>query len=479
MRLAAREFNYTDQIRFSSVSGDRNPMHIDALKARRTQAGAPVVHGIHLLLWALDSFAAAQSNLLPVRGFSVQFNKFVYLGEQVLAELTRQTESGVRLSLSVDGGSRCRIVLEFGDPSEDCPSMDASREPMIVSDPLDRSFDQLSADSGSLRFQMTPAEAVALFPFATRWLGPGRIAALAATTCLVGMVCPGLHSIYSELSLRACSEPHPQDSLAYCVKDTDVRFHSVEQQVAGGGWTGSVKSFVRSVPVEQPLMTALKGLVSPQEFAGSLALVVGGSRGLGELTAKLIATGGGRTIVTWQSGKDDAERVAQEIRSAGGSCETLAYDACKPADEQLAHLSDVPTHAYYFATPVIFRAQAQLFAAARLSQFLAVYVDGFWQLAQALRERRPGISLFYPSSVFVTERPKGMTEYSMAKAAAEILCSDLNGSLVPLHVTVSRLPRLPTDQTASVNEAIAADPVETMLPIIRAVQSWPVKHANI
>jgi NADP-dependent 3-hydroxy acid dehydrogenase YdfG len=473
MSLATREFNYADQLRFSSVSGDRNPMHLDALKARRTQAGAPVVHGIHLLLWALDSFAGAHSGLPPLRVISGQFNKFVYLGEQVQVELTRQMTSGVRLSLSVDGGSRCRIALEFGEPSEACPLTDESHEPMTVADPLDRTFEQLFADSGRLGFQMTPVEAFALFPSAARWVGPGRIAGLAATTCLVGMVCPGLHSIYSELSLRACFESRPREFLAYRVTATDVRFHSVEQEVAGGGWIGSVKSFVRSGPVEQALMTSLRGIVSPQEFAGSVALIVGGSRGLGELTAKLIATGYGRTVITWQSGKDDAERIAQEIRSAGGSCETLAYDARKPAGEQLASLSDVPTHAYYFATPAIFRAQSTIFAAARLKEFLAVYVDGFWQLAQALRERRPGISIFYPSSVAVTERPKGMTEYSMAKAAGEILCSDLNNALTPLHITVSRLPRLPTDQTTSVTEATAADPVRIMLPIIREVQSWP------
>jgi acyl dehydratase len=87
IRLAQREFQYADQLRFASVSGDRNPMHVDALLARRTQAGAPVVHGIHLLLWTLDSLAAAQPDLAPLHGLRVQFSKFVYLNEQVDAIL--------------------------------------------------------------------------------------------------------------------------------------------------------------------------------------------------------------------------------------------------------------------------------------------------------------------------------------------------------------------------------------------------------
>jgi len=213
--------------------------------------------------------------------------------------------------------------------------------------------------------------------------------------------------------------------------------------------------------------------VAPAEFSGSVALIVGGSRGLGELTAKLIASGGGRVLVTWQTGKDDAESVAQEIRSAGGICETLAYDANKPAAEQLALLVDAPTHAYYFATPAIFRSQSELFVRERLEGFLAIYVNGFWQLLQALHARQPRLSVFYPSSVSVTERPQGMTEYTMAKTAGEVLCADMNISLAPLHVTVSRLPRLQTDQTASIAAAETADPLETWLPIIREVQSWP------
>ena len=65
-----------------------------------------------------------------------------------------------------------------------------------------------------------------------------------------------------------------------------------------------------------------------------------------------------------------------------------------------------------------------------------------------------------------------MTEYAMAKSAGEVLCVDMD-DLAPMHVTVGRLPRLPTDQTASATAVETKDPIETMLPFIREVQSWP------
>lgn len=98
---------------------------------------------------------------------------------------------------------------------------------------------------------------------------------------------------------------------------------------------------------------------------------------------------------------------------------------------------------------------------------------------QALRARCDDVSLFYPSSVFVTERPRGMVEYAMAKAAGETLCGEINLAWAPLHVTIDRLPRLPTDQTASVVGTKLASPVGSLLPVVRKVQSSPRRDRGI
>jgi hypothetical protein len=448
-------------------------MHMDALLSRRLHSGAPVVHGIHLLLWALDSMAKTEPELPPLQNVRAEFHKYVYLDEAAEVLLAKRGPSKAQLSVSVGGASGTKIVIGFGDPPEHCsPWADSSLSTVSVSpEPLAPGFEQMAGCRGRLPFQMTEADAAEMFPAAANWLGFERIAALAASSQLVGMVCPGLHSIYNGLSVSASAESALAHALAFHVAETDARFRSVELQIAGGGLVGSVSCFARTPPVEQASMKSLAGLVSPTEFAGSVALIVGGSRGLGELTAKIIASGGGRVVVTWHRGKEDAERVVKEIRAAGGACQTLEYDAGRPAAEQLARLTDAPTHAYFFATPVIFRAQAEIFSTDRLEEFLKVYVDGFWNLAKELRARRPGVSVFYPSSVSVSERPRGMTEYSMAKAAGEVLCADMNQSLAPMRVTVSRLPRLPTDQTTSIVPVDTASALETMLPIIREVQT--------
>jgi acyl dehydratase len=473
--LAQRTFSLADQDRFAAISGDHNPMHVDAHAARRTQAGAPVVHGMNLLLWSLDAYAAHRAELPPLRALRAEFRRLVYLNDTVAVRAQEMDASRVRLQVVADDGPKSEFFLEFGEPVDETPAWAAPGnypELPVATIPLQHEPAHLGGMGGRLSLRMTETDAIETFPTASRWLGVDFVRELAGTTYLVGMVSPGLHSIYSALALKSCkARAQTPEGLTFRVTKFDPRFGLITEEVAGRLFSGAIRAFLRTPPVAQPSMQSLAEIVAPDEFANSFALVVGGSRGLGELTAKLIARGGGRVAITWHSGSDDAQRVAGEIRTAGGRCETLHYDAHKDAAMQLASLTDSPTHAYYFATSMISRPRAGIFSAARLAEFLSIYAEGFWQLACALRARLPTVELFYPSTVFVDERPPGLTEYAMAKAAGETLCADINLQLAPTHVTVRRLPRMPTDQTASLIALESENALDVMLPIVRAVQS--------
>ena len=290
-----------------------------------------------------------------------------------------------------------------------------------------------------------------------------------ATTLLIGMVCPGLHSIYAGFTLHATELE--ETGLRYRVASVDPRFRMVCLQVQGSGIQGELDSFARTPPVAQPTMSALAGLCAADEFANSTALIVGGSRGLGELTAKVLALGGAKIIVTYATGKKDADAVAREINDWGGACEVLSYDFHSPPEEAFGRVAGSVTHLYYFATPQIFRRKAGLFDPARFAEFERCYVSAFHELFKTLHAGAPdGLTAFYPSSTAVSTRPRDMTEYAMAKAAGEILCEDITAFLPKSRVVISRLPALPTDQTANVATVETADSIAVMLPLIRQVQ---------
>jgi NAD(P)-dependent dehydrogenase (short-subunit alcohol dehydrogenase family) len=472
---ARRRFTADDQLRFASVSGDHNPTHLDPVLARRTLAGVPVVHGMHLLLWALDELAAASPGLPPLQQLKARFPRFARVGDEVKLAVSQPAGGPAWLSVNAAGLGVASIDVAFGSPLPRAAFHGLDAEAVgdavpVPPRPLELTMADMAGLRGRIGFATHPDAVATLFPAAAHWLGAGRVAALAATTLLVGMVCPGLHSLYGGLELTVCDEPEPRLDLRFKVIETDPKFPLIRLAVSGGGLAGRIDSFARPPPEAQPTMRALAGLVGAAEFVGSHVLVIGGSRGLGELTAKLLASGGANVAITYRLGRADAEAVAAEIRDAGGRCEVLPFDTAHAPEPQLQALAEAPTHAYYFATPHISQPAAALFDPARHAQFFDTYVTGFLKLAQALRVRQRAVSLFYPSSEFVEKRPNGMLEYAMAKAAGEQLCTELNLAWAPLRVMVHRLPRLHTDQTATLSRVPAGRALDYLLPAVRSIQ---------
>ena len=151
--------------------------------------------------------------------------------------------------------------------------------------------------------RVPPDAIAAMFPAASGWLGARRVAALAATTLLVGMVCPGLHSIYAGLTVEACDEPVPEDSLSFQVTATDPRVRLGADDRCGRRPRGRrSRATLRLPPTDQMSLQDLADLVEPGEFSGAAALIIGGSRGLGEVTAKLLAAGGARVAISYRVG---------------------------------------------------------------------------------------------------------------------------------------------------------------------------------
>ena len=67
---------------------------------------------------------------------------------------------------------------------------------------------------------------------------------------------------------------------------------------------------------------------------GRVALVTGGSRGIGRGIATALAQEGAAVAVNYRSGKEQAEEVVREIEGAGGKAVAIAGDVAEFADAQ-------------------------------------------------------------------------------------------------------------------------------------------------
>ena len=474
--LASRAFNQDDQIFFARLSGDFNPIHMDPLAARRTQAGAPVVHGIHAVLWALDKLAENGMVTGKVRGVKVQFTKFIYVASTVMLNLRHRDEESINAELVVGGLATTILTLTFGTSKETCEialpgvlERVVEREPAILID-----LKEAAAQSGWMDVNRALTRSEGQFPHADSAIGARRVAAIAVLSTLTGMVCPGMYSLFAAFAIDLVENSNHKDAVGFSVSETDERFRMIRMNVSGAGMRGSVQAFLRWPPIGQASLDEVSKVVAPVEFAGSTALIVGGSRGLGALTAKVIAAGGGKVIVTFATGRKDAEKLAEEIcgHTAQDACRVIQYDVRQDAASQLKLLETEVSHLYYFATTSIFRQKDGFFVSSLLDEFIEIYVKGFYDCCRVLNKNSSqALIAYYPSTVAIDNNPLSIIEYTMAKMAGEILCANMNRANTRTRVVVSRLPRLMTDQTATVAPATTAEPLDALLPVIRQVQS--------
>ena len=457
LTLGTRHFTLADQLHFAALSGDANPIHVDPGAARRLGAAGTIVHGIHDLLWCLDRLAAVAGPLGAVAALRVNFDSFLAEGAQVEAMLVSRTESRAQIEARSDGQLVLTAVMTLGSARVAVPPTRPARL-FAETSALDLSADEMAGLAGRIDFVAAPGAWMTAFPHACAWLGAAQIAALGAASTLVGMVCPGLYSIFNRIALDATANDDAA-TLGFHTRSVDATLRRVGLAVSGGGWAGNLTAMIRHKPVIQPLLTDLTALVSPDAFAGVTALVVGGSRGLGEVAAKLIAAGGGTPIITYAAGAVEARAVATEIAAWGRGCHVMRLDVERDIAAQLAGLPALPDWLLHFATPAIIPRRGTALDPIRLQRFLQFYAVAFEGISRHLLTAGVrSLAALYPSSVYVQERPSGLAEYAMAKAAGEVLCQDMAARLPGFRATILRLPPLATDQNPQLATTDAAAP---------------------
>lgn len=455
------------QHEFARLSGDFNPIHVDPVAARRTVAGGLVVHGIHHLLAALDFAVGTNADARGVTEINAKFLKPVLSGDTLAFEISGSDPC--KIVCRNEGEITGRVSIRFGGA---VLVSNASLPALPCEEVAEPAFEELAGKAGRLPLGLDVAQAQQLFPRALAVLGPEGMTEVLAVSRLVGMHCPGLHSLLTEVALRFDGAGTP-GFLEYRVQEAHPVYRQLVMAVNGPHLHGSVTSFYRPPPVTQPGMPEVARVVEGESFAVSRALIVGGSRGLGEVTAKIIAAGGGLPVITYHSGADDAARVAGEILAWGGRCEVVQLDVLEDmaAVNRIFAAQDAPHSIYYFATAKI-GARRGFFNHALLQEYQKVYVGAFGRLLDAALAANPVRELraFYPSTVFVADMPQEFAEYAMAKKTGEELCAFYNQHSQKIRIVCERLPRLKTDQTSALLAAPAQDALEAMLPHVRLVE---------
>lgn len=470
--MVTKRFTLLDQLAFANLSQDHNPIHVDPVIARRRIYGQPVVHGVNALLWSLAMLAKRLARPMLIDGLNCVFIKPIVLEADTAALIDLIGPNKAKLEIFQFGNAIARFTIEYRDDEswlsgslpEPWPTI-ATRDCQTI--PVEVAAESLATLSGSLELFLNVSETNSMYgPCLLDIFGQSQIAEIIVLTRLVGMHVPGLHSLFTEIKLKRSPSPDTV-GLFYEVMDFDTRFNLATIACRSPRFESWLKAFLSPSAVKQAAYADILLKVGQLDVSSQRALIIGGSRGLGEVTAKFLAAGGADVLLTYSTGLDDAKAVVNDVVSHGGKACALRCDVSGPMDAALSAFSAfMPTHVYFFATPYIFSGHKDNFSYVKFQGFSDCYIDAFNKILQPLIAAGTR-NFFYPSTVAIDEMPPAMGEYVVAKAAAEAYCKWMIQNQPQLTIFTPRLPRLATDQTVSVIGADNHDS-EVMIKYISA-----------
>jgi 3-oxoacyl-[acyl-carrier protein] reductase len=188
-----------------------------------------------------------------------------------------------------------------------------------------------------------------------------------------------------------------------------------------------------------------------QKLAGKVAVVTGGSRGIGAAIAKRLATDGASVAITYTKGADAAASVIKEVERAGGKAIAIQADAAdadavKAAVEKAVATFgrlDVLVNNAGTAIPKTFE-EATL---EEMDRVIDINIRGVFVATQAaLKHMRDGGRIITIGSA-VGERVStpGLVPYAATKGAVKIFTQGLAREVGSRSITVNNVQPGPID----------------------------------
>ena len=446
INISERIFTEDDQQSFAALSGDWNPVHVEEEIARRTIVGSIVIHGIHGVLWALYSAMSSNHITNTIKSIQVKFHSPIKLNEIVECFFLEDKKNNeYKLIIRVNKTLKTTIVLSFCDLIlfKDIPNRNH-----LKSLPKEYFFNKVPIEKHTMQLYFDKLLYMKMFPSLENKIPDAQIALLLGISNIIGMECPGNYSLFSNFNISWHDSSN--DSVDYQISNYNERFSSIKLSIKSGGATGELQSFIRPASVKQNLTESTKKYIPKNIFSKWRVLVIGGSRGLGEASTKILTHGGAKSCITYYKGLNDAKKIAKETSSGILYLDILSD--CK------IDLEWSPTHLFYFPTPNITSEDTSFDSDSLLELYHNYFVKGFEKIIKNIYSGHQ-LKVFYPSTYYIDHNNDKYKKYSEIKMQGEELCKLMNKLYPNIDIFFPRLPRLKTDLTASLTESNSIDPI--------------------
>ena len=207
-----------------------------------------------------------------------------------------------------------------------------------------------------------------------------------------------------------------------------------------------------------------------KSFKGKVALVTGGSRGIGAGIVRRLASDGASVAFTYSSSEEKALQLVREIESLGGKALALKADSAYAEELQSAVIKATeslgPLDIFVSNAGILMRGTIDTYSLEDFDRMVAINIRAaFIGIQAAARKMKDGgrIIVIGSNTAIRTAFP-GASIYSMTKAALTGLVRGTAIDLAPRAITVNNVQPGPTatDMTSAV-----AEMVKPLIPLKR------------
>lgn len=456
-------FTSQDLVLFSAASHDRNPLHLSEDYARSTPYAEPVVFGVLGLLAALGHVPDHPNHHL--HDLSVEFRNPLAIGVAYRIETT--CASPARWAVKLYDAARIMMKAMFTFEPGERKDLQLTAFPWHgPSEAADRAPSECKVGArvtGTYGASIEDLERlIGRWNLSSKGVTTGQLAALLWASFIVGMELPGRRAIFWRLALTFASGedqgPGPwnyQVSVTECDDRLDIVHMNGSLAWSGRPWVEACMSALVREDSPRASPAIISNLLPPsRQLQGKVAVVIGGSRGLGAAISQTLVSQGCSVLVAYQHSRGEAEQVRAACQDKTGTVELVQGDAgdvhwCQELQRRVMTQYGGLDILVCNASPPI---RPLPFISEKMAQFhefvhrslVAVSIPLSALLAPLSQKSGWNIVV---SSAFVRDLPVEWPHYIAAKSAIEGLVRWASVHYPLVQGVIVRPPKLLTDQT--------------------------------
>lgn len=442
---------------FVTLSGDNNPLHTDSLYSRRIMFGRPVIHGVYSLLKIFDFYSNSLPCMSSLISLEAKFLNPIFDGDSIVLKLDCN-EDDYKIQAYLEETKLIIIKLKFSSVLKQNLFFENTNKLPQIEQPKKLILENISKINGNEINTVNTNLFNTIFNSLDANKAPQLYSTLLTSTRVVGVKCPGADSLYSSLNLHFATTSFNNNLFEYNVNKVYKGLSLIKIDFKSLNYVGTINAFLRKQEVQQKSLKNILQDLTKVQYPKRKALVIGGTRGLGEVCAKILGSLGYETSITYNKGIKEAKRISNEFKENNLNLTFFQYNVL---DSKKDFLKDkVYDYIFFFATPHIKTSNSQLIDNKLLDYFNNFYLNGFFSIVNSIKNKKT--RFFFPSSVFIDEFPKYLKEYAISKKISEYYSEQYNKQKGVKIIHYPRLKKVKTDQTQDFFNSDSLDAYEEL-----------------